>query len=249
MNTWVIILLSIFVLFLLTIILYRQFFKRFWDIVLSGLAIVILSPLFLIVAVLVRVNIGSPIIFKQERPGYKGKIFNMYKFRSMLPPQTRDGRKLTDNERLECVVKGIEVLSDEERLTKFGRILRATSLDELPELWNIFIGDMSIVGPRPLATIYLPYYTKEEMRRHDVRPGLTGWAQVHGRNEIAWEKRFQYDIYYVDHCSFILDMKTIFQTVVVVLKHDGIGQGEAAPGSFSEIRQQEWNEGKVIKDR
>lgn len=249
MNIWVIVLLSIFALFFLTILLYRQFFKRFWDIVLSGVALVILSPVFLIVAVLVRVNLGSPIIFKQERPGYKGKIFNMYKFRSMLPSQTKDGRKLTDNERLECVDKGIEVLSDEERLTKFGRILRATSLDELPELWNIFIGNMSIVGPRPLATIYLPYYTKEEMRRHDVRPGLTGWAQVHGRNEIAWEKRFQYDIYYVDHCSFFLDLKTIFQTVVVVLKHDGIGQGEASPGSFSTIRQQEWDEGKVVKDR
>ena len=249
MNTWMIVIVSIVVLVALTIFFYRQFFKRFWDILLSGLALIILSPVFLIVTILIRVKLGSPVIFKQERPGYRGKTFYMYKFRSMLDPQTRDGRKLTDKERLECIENGIDVLSDEERLTKFGRILRATSLDELPELWNIFIGDMSIVGPRPLATIYLPYYTKEEMRRHDVKPGLTGWAQVHGRNEVAWTKRFQYDLYYVDHCSLMLDIKTILQTVAVVFKHEGIGQGNARPESFNSVRQREWEDGTVIKDR
>ena len=145
--------------------MYKRCVKRLLDVVLSGLALLVLSPILLIVAILVRIKLGSPVVFKQERPGFKGKIFRMYKFRTMLDPQTRDGKKLTDNERLECIANGIDILSDEERLTKFGRFLRASSLDELMELWNIFIGDMSIVGPRPLATIYLPYYTKEEMRR------------------------------------------------------------------------------------
>lgn len=229
--------------------MYKCFFKRFFDILLSGLALIILSPVLLIVAILVRVKLGSPVIFKQERPGKDGKIFRMYKFRTMLDPQTRDGRKLTDKERLACIEKGIDILTDEERLPKFGRILRAASLDELPELWNIFIGDMSIVGPRPLATIYLPYYSKEEMRRHDVRPGLTGWAQVHGRNTASWKKRFEYDLYYVDNCSLLLDIKTIFQTVAVVFKHEDIGQGEERPESFSSVRQREWDEGLVVKDR
>ena len=225
--------------------MYKHFFKRLIDIVLSGLALIILSPILLIVAILVRFKLGSPVIFKQERPGYKGKIFKMYKFRTMLDPQTRDGRKLTDKERLECIEKGIDILTDEERLPKLGRVLRAASLDELPELWNIFIGDMSIVGPRPLATIYLPYYTKEEMRRHDVRPGLTGWAQVHGRNLASWKKRFEYDLYYVDHCSFVLDVKTIFQTVAVVFKHEDIGQGAERPVAFNIERQKEWDEAGI----
>lgn len=229
--------------------LYKHFFKRLIDIILSGLALIILLPILLVLAILVSIQLGSPIIFKQDRPGYKGKIFKMYKFRTMLDPQTRDGRKLTDNERLECIEKDIDILSDEERLTKLGRILRVASLDELPELWNIFIGDMSIVGPRPLATIYLPYYTKEEMRRHDVRPGLTGWAQVHGRNDASWEKKFKYDLYYVDHCSFLLDIKIFFQTIVVMFKHEGIGQGEARPESFNSVRQLEWDKGIVIKER
>ena len=209
--------------------MYRRFVKRGLDILLSALALILLSPVFLLLALLVRLKLGAPVLFRQERPGLRGKIFKMYKFRTMLDPQTRDGRKLNDRERLECVEKGIDILTDEERLTRFGRLLRATSLDELPELWNILIGDMSIVGPRPLATIYLPYYTKEEMRRHDVRPGLTGWAQVHGRNAASWEKRFEYDLYYVDHLSFLLDIKTIYQTVAVVLKHEDIAQGEARP--------------------
>ena len=225
--------------------MYKHFIKRLIDVVLSGLALIILSPILLIVAILVRAKLGSPIIFKQERPGYKGKIFKMFKFRTMLDPQTRDGKKLTDKERLECIEKGIDTLTDEERLPKLGRILRAASLDELPELWNIFIGDMSIVGPRPLATIYLPYYTKEEMRRHDVRPGLTGWAQVHGRNSASWKKRFEYDLYYVDHCSFGLDVKTFLQTVAVVFKHEDIGQGAERPVAFNIERQKEWDEAGI----
>ena len=227
--------------------MYTRYLKRILDIALSGFAIVLLLPVFAIVAILVRQKLGSPVLFIQERPGYKGKIFHMYKFKSMLDPQTRDGRKLTDSERLECIENGIDVLSDEERLTSFGRILRATSLDELPELWNIFVGDMSIVGPRPLAVIYLPYYTKAEMRRHDIRPGLTGWAQVHGRNSVSWRKRFEYDLFYVDHCSFLLDLRIVFQTVMVVLKHENIGQGNDKPESFSIVRQREWDEGTVIK--
>ena len=220
-------------------VVYKRFVKRLLDIFFSGLALLLLSPVFLILSILVRIKLGAPVIFRQERPGYKGKLFKMFKFRTMLDPKTRDGRKLTDKERLECIEKGIDILTDEERLTRFGRILRAASLDELPELWNIFIGDMSIVGPRPLATIYLPYYTKEEMRRHDVRPGLTGWAQVHGRNETSWKKRFEYDLYYVDHCSFRLDVKTVFQTVAVVFKHEGIAQGAERPVAFNIERQKE----------
>ena len=163
----------------------------------------------------------------------------------MLDPQTRDGKKLTDKERLECIEQGIDILSDEERLPKLGRVLRATSSDELPELWNIFIGDMSIVGPRPLSSIYLPYYTKEEMRRHDMRPGLTGWAQVHGRNSTSWRKRFEYDLYYVDNCSFVLDIKTIIQTIAVVFKQEDIGQGNNRPVAFNVERQKEWEEAGV----
>lgn len=221
---------------------YKRFIKRLLDILLSGIALVILSPVLFVIAFLVRVKLGSPIVFKQERPGYKGELFKMFKFRTMLDPQTRDGHKLTDKERLECIEKGIDILSDEERLPRFGRILRATSLDELLEFWNIFIGDMSIVGPRPLATIYLSYYTEEEMHRHDVRPGLTGMAQVHGRNSTSWEKRFEYDTYYVAHCSLWLDIKIIFQTITVVFKHENIGQGEAKPEAFNIVRQREWDE-------
>lgn len=229
--------------------MYKGFIKRLLDIIISGVGLLVLSPVFLVVAIVVRVKLGSPVVFKQERPGYKGKKFQMFKFRTMIDPQTRDGKKLSDKERLECIEKGIDILSDEERLPKLGRILRAASLDELPELWNIFKGDMSFVGPRPLATIYLPYYSKEEMRRHDVRPGLTGWAQVHGRNSASWDERFKYDLYYVDHCSFLLDMKTLYQTIAVVVKHEGIGQGEERPEAFNSVRQRQWDEGTVIRDR
>ncbi len=229
--------------------IYARYIKRLLDIVLSVMALIVLSPILVVVAILIRIKLGSPVVFKQERPGYKGKVFTMFKFRTMLDPQTRDGIKLNDKERLECIEKGIDVLSDQERLTSLGRALRATSIDELMELWNVLKGDMSIVGPRPLATIYLPYYSKEEMRRHDVRPGLTGWAQVHGRNSATWKKRFEYDIYYVDHCSFFLDLKTILKTVTIVVKREGIGQGSERPVSFHVERQKEWDEGTIIKDR
>ena len=225
--------------------MYKFFLKRLLDITISGIALIILAPIILIIAILIRIKLGSSVIFKQERPGYKGKIFTRFKFRTMLDPQTRDGKKLTDKERLECIEQGIDILSDEERLPKLGRVLRATSLDELPELWNIFIGDMSIVGPRPLSSIYLPYYTKEEMRRHDMRPGLTGWAQVHGRNSTSWRKRFEYDLYYVDNCSFVLDIKTIIQTIAVVFKQEDIGQGNNRPVAFNVERQKEWEEAGV----
>jgi len=221
---------------------YKRYIKRWLDVILSGIALLVLSPVLLIVGLLVRIKLGSPVIFQQERPGYHGKIFKMFKFRTMLDPQTRDGRKLTDKERLECIEQGVDILTDEERLPKIGRILRASSLDELPELWNIFIGDMSIVGPRPLATIYLPYYTKEEMRRHDVRPGLTGMAQIHGRNSANWEQRFAYDIEYVERCSFWLDVKILFQTVAVVLERKDIGQGAERPEAFNLVRQRQWDE-------
>ncbi len=161
--------------------MYRKFFKRFFDVLLSGCALILLSPVLLIVAVLVRTKLGSPVIFCQERPGKNEKIFKMYKFRSMTDARDENG----------------VLLPDEVRLTRLGRILRSTSLDELPELWNILRGDMSIVGPRPLLVKYLPLYNEEQRHRHDVRPGLTGLAQVNGRNAITWEDRFIYDVRYV----------------------------------------------------
>lgn len=201
--------------------MYRHFFKRFFDIILSACALVVLSPVLLAVAVLVRIKLGSPVIFCQERPGKDEKIFRMYKFRSMTDARDEDG----------------ELLPDEVRLTKLGRILRSTSLDELPELWNILKGDMSIVGPRPLAVQYLPYYTEEEHHRHDVRPGLTGMAQTHGRNTLSWEEKFSYDLDYIKGISLGLDLSIILLTVKTVFVKDGIGQGEQAPESLHIQRQ------------
>lgn len=186
--------------------MYRKYFKRFFDVVLSACALIVLSPVMLVVAILVRVKLGSPVIFCQERPGKDEKIFKMYKFRSMTDERDGDG----------------QLLPDAERLTRFGRMLRSTSLDELPELWNILKGDMSIVGPRPLLVKYLPRYTEEQHRRHGVRPGLTGLAQVNGRNAISWEERFAYDVKYADQVSFWLDVKIAFLTVVVVFQRRGI---------------------------
>lgn len=205
---------------------YARYIKRILDVLLSGCALIVLSPVLLIVAVLVRTKLGSPVIFCQERPGKDEKIFKMYKFRSMSDARDENG----------------ELLPDEVRLTKFGRALRSTSLDELPELWNIFKGDMSIVGPRPLAVVYLPYYTEEERHRHDILPGLTGLAQVHGRNAISWEAKFAYDLEYLRTLSFRTDVKIIFLTVKKVLVREGIGQAEQAPESLHIERQKKREE-------
>ena len=185
---------------------YQLFGKRILDILLSGIALIVLSPIILIVGFLVRIKLGSPIIFKQERPGKSEKIFSMYKFRTMTDKRDHNG----------------EYLPDEIRLTKFGKMLRATSLDELPELWNILKGDMSIVGPRPLLVEYLPLYSEKQRKRHKVRPGLTGLAQVNGRNAISWEEKFDLDVYYVDKISFFNDLIIIIQTCKKVIKKENI---------------------------
>ena len=192
--------------------MYRKCFKRLLDIVLSGLALIVLSPVLLVTVILVRTKLGSPVLFCQERPGKGEKIFKMYKFRSMTDQRDENGN----------------LLPDEVRLTKFGKFLRSTSLDELPELWNILKGDMSIVGPRPLLVKYLPLYNAEQRRRHDVRPGLTGLAQVNGRNAISWEARFALDVRYVSHITFWGDVKIIFATVGKVFRRDGIHSENAA---------------------
>lgn len=186
--------------------MYRKYIKRILDFILSLIALVILSPIILVIAILVRIKLGSPVIFKQKRPGLNEKIFTLYKFRTMTDAKDENGNLLPDN----------------IRLTKFGKILRSTSLDELPELFNILKGDMSIVGPRPLLVKYLPLYNKSQKHRHDVRPGFTGWAQCNGRNALSWEEKFDLDIYYVNHVSFFIDVKILFKTVKIVLLREGI---------------------------
>lgn len=186
--------------------MYKLFFKRFFDFILSLIAIIMLSPVYLIVIVLVRIKLGSPIFFTQKRPGKDEKIFKMYKFRTMTNEVDENGN----------------LLPDDKRLTKFGKLLRSTSLDELPELFNILKGDMSIVGPRPLLVRYLPLYNEYQKHRHDARPGFTGWAQCNGRNSISWEEKFDLDVYYVNHITFLLDVKIIFKTVKTVLCREGI---------------------------
>lgn len=186
--------------------MYRLFIKRLLDFVLSLIALIILSPVILIVALLVKIKLGSPVLFKQERPGKNEKIFKMYKFRTMTDEKDEDGN----------------LLPDEIRLTKFGKVLRSTSLDELPELFNILKGDMSIVGPRPLLVKYLSLYNEYQKHRHDVRPGFTGWAQCNGRNALSWEEKFDLDVYYTKHVSFLLDLRIIFKTIKIVLFREGI---------------------------
>jgi len=201
--------------------LYRRFLKRPMDFILSLMAIIVLSPVLIIVGVLVRVKLGSPVLFKQKRPGLNEKIFTMYKFRTMTDEKDENG----------------ELLPDSVRLTKFGRMLRSTSLDELPELFNILKGDMSIVGPRPLAVQYLPYYTETERMRHFVRPGLSGLAQINGRNTATWEERFNYDVKYVNEITFLGDFKIIFQTVLKAIQRSDIGErGVDAPMDFDKYR-------------
>ena len=191
--------------------LYRLYFKRPMDFILSLLAITILSPVFIITGVLVRTKLGSPILFKQNRPGLDEKIFTMYKFRTMTDQKDENG----------------ELLPDHIRLTKFGKMLRATSLDELPELLNILKGDMSIIGPRPLLVQYLPLYNTHQQRRHEVRPGLSGYAQVNGRNSISWDNKFDLDVQYVDSVTFVNDVKIIMLTLKKVFVKDGISSGSS----------------------
>lgn len=188
--------------------MYSHFFKRFLDIICSLGFILCFWWLYIIVAILVKVKLGSPVIFKQQRPGLNGKVFIMYKFRSMTDTKDKYGK----------------LLSDEERLPRFGQLLRATSLDEIPEFFNVLKGEMSLVGPRPLLIEYLERYNKRQARRHEIRPGITGWAQVNGRNAISWEQKFEYDVEYVEKCSFFLDIKIIFMTIKKIFIREGISQ-------------------------
>lgn len=215
--------------------MYKKWVKRCLDFLLSLCAIILLSPLLLVLTILVRVKLGSPVIFHQERPGKDEKIFTLCKFRTMTDERDEKG----------------ELLPDAVRLTKFGKFLRGTSLDELPELFNILKGDMSIIGPRPLLVSYLPYYSKREKLRHSVRPGLTGLAQVSGRNFIDWDRRMDKDIEYVEHLSFAMDMKVIWLTVETVLGHtDEVAEDtNAVEGNFAQIRRQRLEEtGKLRAD-
>lgn len=189
-----------------------KYIKRILDIISSLLAIIILSPLLAATAVLVKTKLGSPVLFKQERPGKDEKIFTLMKFRTMTDERDENG----------------ELLPDEVRLTKFGKFLRSTSIDELPELFNILKGDMSVIGPRPLLVEYIPRYNEHQHRRHEVRPGLSGWAQVNGRNSISWEEKFDLDVEYVDNYSFAMDVKILFMTVLNVLKKEGISSETSA---------------------
>ncbi len=188
--------------------MYAKCIKRILDFILSFISIIVLMPVMLIIATLVRIKLGKPVIFKQQRPGKSEKIFTLYKFRTMTDKKDEKGN----------------LLADTKRLTKFGKALRSTSLDELPELWNILKGDMSIVGPRPLLVEYLPLYNEKQKHRHDVRPGLTGLAQISGRNTIGWEERFEEDIEYIQNVNFVTDCKIVFKTVSKVLKKEGISR-------------------------
>lgn len=201
---------------------YEKFIKRALDIIISLTALVILGPIMLIVAILVKIKLGSPVIFKQERPGKNEKIFCLYKFRSMTNEKDKNEK----------------ILPEAERFTLFGQKLRKTSLDELPELLNIIKGDMSIVGPRPLLVAYLPYYTEQERKRHFVRPGLTGLAQVNGRNFVEWDKRLEWDVKYIENISFTKDLKIILRTMIMVFQHKNVAADSGTvEGNLAEIRQ------------
>ncbi len=203
---------------------YEKYIKRPQDFCCALAATIVLSPIMAVTAVLVRVKLGSPVIFKQERPGLHGKIFTLYKFRTMTDAKDRNGN----------------LLPDEVRLTKFGKMLRSTSLDELPELINMLKGDMAVVGPRPLLVKYLPLYNEYQARRHEVRPGFTGYAQVNGRNAITWEDKFEKDVFYVDHITFLGDWKIIFQTLKTVIRREGISSG-------SSVTMEEFKGSKTVK--
>jgi lipopolysaccharide/colanic/teichoic acid biosynthesis glycosyltransferase len=193
--------------------MYKRYIKRTLDVLLSGLALLVLSPLLLVVTVWLHyANRGAGAFFTQERPGLKGRVFRIYKYKTMTDERDADGH----------------LLPDADRLTPVGRFVRSTSLDELPQLWNVLRGDMSLIGPRPLLVQYLPLYSSEQARRHDVRPGITGWAQCHGRNAISWGEKFALDVWYVDHLTFLTDLKVIFITIGKVIHRDGISQEGAA---------------------
>ncbi len=207
--------------------MYKKCIKRLLDILLTLTGIIVLSPVYVILWILIRCKLGKPAIFTQDRPGKDEKVFRLYKFRSMTDERDADGN----------------LLPDEKRLTHFGKILRSTSLDELPELFNILKGDMSLIGPRPLLVRYLPYYTDEERHRHDVRPGLTGYAQIMGRNALGWEDRFRYDLEYVNHLTFRMDIKIIWMTVGKVLKRsDTLSGNEQTVEDFDVYRSHEKKE-------
>lgn len=203
---------------------YEKYIKRPQDFCCALAATIVLSPIMAVTALLVRVKLGAPVIFKQERPGLHGKIFTLYKFRTMTDAKDRNGN----------------LLPDEVRLTKFGKMLRSTSLDELPELINMLKGDMAVVGPRPLLVKYLPLYNEYQARRHEVRPGFTGYAQVNGRNAITWEDKFEKDVFYVDHITFLGDWKIIFQTLKTVIRREGIS-------SVSSVTMEEFKGSKTVK--
>ncbi len=236
-TTWWGILILCFVclclLLVVSALLYRQFFKRFYDILLSALALIVLSPILLILIIVGAIVMKGNPFFTQLRPGKNEKIFKLIKFRTMTNARDKDGN----------------LLPDDKRLTKYGKFLRSTSLDELPELINIFIGTMSIIGPRPLLPEYLPYYTEEEKHRHDVRPGLTGLAQVNGRNNISsWEARFAYDIHYVKECSMWLDIKVVFSTLAKVVKRSDILVGsEIKVGRLDDARRTKKENADTVK--
>lgn len=199
--------------------MYQHFFKRLLDIVLSLTAIIILSPVLIVVSILLYfANEGAGVFFLQPRPGYKGKIFKVIKFKTMNDRKGPDGKLLLDT----------------LRITPVGRFVRNTSLDELPQLFNVLKGDMSLIGPRPLLVKYLPLYSKEQMRRHDVRPGITGWAQCHGRNAMTWQKKFELDVWYVDHISFLTDLTVIWDTIKTVVKREGINTNNTATAATME---------------
>ena len=212
--------------------MYKNGVKRCLDFLLSLCGIIVLSPVLLTLCILVRVKLGSPVLFRQERPGRNEKIFTLCKFRTMTDKRDENGN----------------LLPDEVRLTKFGKLLRSSSLDELPELFNILKGDMSIIGPRPLLVRYLPWYKEEERHRHDVRPGLTGLAQVNGRNALGWEDRFAFDLEYVKHCSFGMDLKIIIMTVGKVLKRSGTLSGAEQTVEDFDVYRKKQQEGIHAKD-
>jgi len=215
---------------------YRRRGKRLFDVGASAILLLLLAPLFLVLVVLVGGKLGRPVLFLQERPGLHGRIFSLRKFRTMLDARDAGGN----------------LLPDAERMTSFGRFLRSSSLDELPELWNVLCGEMSLVGPRPLLVRYLERYSPEQARRHEVRPGITGWAQVSGRNALNWEERFRLDVWYVEHVSFLLDLKILWLTLWKVIRREGISaQGEATMGEFmgNEGRNVQRSEGKRTEEQ